>query len=275
MPEGPEIRRAADRLEKALAGRVIKAVELLYPAVSGREELFLGQRVESVATRGKAMLTRLSGGWSVYSHNQLYGRWTVNLATTAVSSTRSLRLSITAGRHTARLWSATDIELIPTAAEEQHPFIAGLGPDVLATNMTSERLLEHLASRRCRGRKGATLMLDQKFFAGLGNYLRSEILFLSGVHPDTRPCDLEPSQQARWADAILHTTLRAYESGGITVTAQMARDGRASGKPRSRWRHWVFNRVDQPCLKCRTPIRRQLYGGRRLDFCPACQPALR
>ena len=196
MPEGPEIRRAADKVAKAIAGHTIESVELAFPSLQGNEALFNGHQVNEIATRGKAMLTRLSSGWTVYSHNQLYGRWTVNLKTTDPKSNRSLRLAITAGRHTARLWSATDIELIPTEDESKHPFIAGLGPDVLDPDTSVEVISEQLLSSRCAGRKAASLMLDQGAFAGLGNYLRSEILFVAGVHPDDRPRDLDEASIA-------------------------------------------------------------------------------
>ena len=103
MPEGREIRRAADEVERAIAGHVIKHVELPHPILAGQEDIFLGYKVLGIKTHGKAMLTRLSSYWTVYSHNQLCGRWTVDFENKAPHSNRSLRLAITAGDHTARL----------------------------------------------------------------------------------------------------------------------------------------------------------------------------
>ena len=275
MPEGPEIRRAADKVQRAIAGNIVESVELFHPNLEDQEVLFLNHEVLSIGTRGKAMLTRFSSGWTIYSHNQLYGRWTVNLITTPPRSNRSLRLSITAGRHTARLWSATDIDVLPTEAEQEHPFIANLGPDVLDPESTPELISERLISDSCRNRKAATLMLDQRAFAGLGNYLRSEILFISGVHPDDRPRDLDPSVIEKWGQAIRQLSGRAYQTGGITVDEVSASRGKASGRPRRQWRHYVFNREGQGCPHCSETIIRKRYGGRRLDFCPSCQPAKR
>ena len=39
-----------------------------------------GQRVTAIETRGKAMLTHFDHGYSIYSHNQLYGKWMVQPA---------------------------------------------------------------------------------------------------------------------------------------------------------------------------------------------------
>ena len=109
MPEGPEIHRAADKIRKALEGKVIEDIEITLPQFSGREQDFLGKTVNKVEARGKALLIHFDS-FVMYSHNQLYGRWTVNLRTTEAKKwNRSLRVALTTDKHTCRLWSATDI----------------------------------------------------------------------------------------------------------------------------------------------------------------------
>ena len=67
----------------------------------------------------------------MYSHNQLYGRWTVNLKTTELKPTgRTLRLELGTDKHVARLWSATDIMLLEPWMLSGHPYLSKLGPDV-------------------------------------------------------------------------------------------------------------------------------------------------
>ena len=72
MPEGPEIRRAADRIGKALIGQRIEQASLPYSTFIGREHLIEGQTVVDVTSVAKAMLIRFQNGWTMYSHNQLY-----------------------------------------------------------------------------------------------------------------------------------------------------------------------------------------------------------
>ena len=274
MPEGPEIHRAADRLRKALVGKTLVEVHAEHPAVAGRLDGWVGREVESVEARSKAMLIRV-GDHVLYSHNQLYGRWTVHLKATDPRSNRSLRAMFITDKHAVRLWSATDIVLLPTPEENGHPFLARLGPDVLDETITVDDLFAHLKSKSVYRKKAATLMLDQRSFAGLGNYLRSEILFAAGVHPDDRPCDLDDAQLKLWASCIKSITVRAYEHGGITVDLDTAEASKARGEPRRMWRHAVFCRNDRPCLSCGDLVSRLRYGGRRLDMCPTCQPSLR
>ena len=274
MPEGPEIHRAANRIAKALVGKTLDSVEFHYKTIEGLEHYFLGKEVEYVKARSKGLLISV-GDYVMYSHNQLYGRWTVHLKTTDPRSRRSLRAAFITDKHAVRLWSATDIVLLPTPEENGHPFLARLGPDVLDEPITSTALLQHLKSKGIHRKKGATLMLDQRSFAGLGNYLRSEILHAAGVHPDDRPCDLEEETLLRWADCIKSVTVQAYEHSGVTVDLDVAKASKERGEPRRMWRHAVFCRNDRPCLTCGDLVVRLRYGGRRLDYCPTCQPSRR
>ena len=77
MPEGPEIRQTADMLARALQHREIEAFDLQHASLSQSSHAFEGHQVTSVDCRGKALLTQLSSGYTLYSHNQLYGVWKV------------------------------------------------------------------------------------------------------------------------------------------------------------------------------------------------------
>ena len=65
MPEGPEIRLAADKIEKALAGLETTRVEFAFPHLRRFEKLLTGQRVTEVRTRGKAILTCFDDDWVI------------------------------------------------------------------------------------------------------------------------------------------------------------------------------------------------------------------
>ena len=94
MPEGPEIRLAADRIEKALARRPVDAIAFAFEHLRPFERRLRGHAVERVETRGKAMLTHFDNGWTIYSHNQLYGRWYVCARDRLPETGRQLRLTL-------------------------------------------------------------------------------------------------------------------------------------------------------------------------------------
>jgi len=271
MPEGPEIRRAADRIKKALVGSEIIESLFYYERIKDKAKILKNKNIKEVTSQGKALLIRFENGWSMYSHNQLYGRWTVNLKSTQIKSNRSLRVLFRTNKHTVRLWSATDIELIKTTEECNHKFLKRIGPDVLNESCSTKLIEERLVSKSYQKKKASTLMLDQSLLAGLGNYLRSEILFDAKIHPDDRPFDLDKTKINQWSKSIKNISLLAYKSGGFTVSKSIAVANKANGEPRSAYKHAVFMRNNFECLDCRNPIERKWYGKRKLDYCPNCQ----
>lgn len=270
MPEGPEIRRAADRVFAAVGGVPVEVVFHL-PALTPWNELFDNTRVERIETRGKAMLTWLAGGYVIYSHNQLYGRWEV-LRTGKTSRTRrSLRLEIRSASHAARLLSATDIMVLHEDELHEHPFLASLGPDALDLAVTSAMLRTRLRDKAWKNKRLASLYLDQSFVAGIGNYLRSEILYVSRVDPLQRASTLTAEQIRTLAEQTLSITRRSLATGGVTLDEKLSKSLTKQGVSRRQRRHYVFGRAGQPCFRCETIIERIEVAARAVFVCPSCQ----
>jgi len=272
MPEGPEIRRAADRIAAALMGGKIRDVKLTLPSLRRSRKCLVGARVTAVDTRGKAMLTRFDNGLTLYSHNQLYGRWYVTRRGSLPKTGRSLRVALHTDTHSAWLYSATEIELLDAAGIERHPFLLKLGPDVLNPLLRPTDICTRLEAPRFRRKALATLYLDQRFLAGIGNYLRTEILFTAGLHRSLRPDDLDPASRMRLARATLTVSRRAYRLAGVTVTRKMAESLKKSGQRYGEYRHWVFDREGEPCRVCGTAVEKHNAGGRSVFACGECQP---
>jgi endonuclease-8 len=272
MPEGPEIRRAADRVGAAIEGQVADAVFFAFDRLKPFERELTGRRIEEVTTRGKAMLTRFGGGLSVYTHNQLYGRWYVMRDGRLPKTGRQLRFSVRAGDRRALLYSASEIEVLDRKAELTHPYLSRLGPDVLSEGPTAEDLVARLDEPRFRGRQLAALLLDQGFVAGLGNYLRAEILFEARIHPRRRARDCTDEERRRLAGRVIALTRRTYRTRGITLSPSRVAELKAAGAPRSCYRFWVYGRPGEPCRVCGQKVEVKSIGGRKCFWCLSCQP---
>ena len=146
VPEGPEIRRAADRVGAVLVGRTAREVFFAFPRLRTVAETLVGCTVTRVETAGKAMLTWFDDEHAVYSHNQLYGRWMVRKRPGTPRSNRSLRFYVRTDEGGAFLYSASDIEVLDPSALAEHPFLARLGPDRCSRH--SWRLPAHRAVHR-------------------------------------------------------------------------------------------------------------------------------
>lgn len=271
MPEGPEIRRAADRIAKALVNRPVSELYFAFEHLKRFEAQLRGQTIVSVTPRGKALLTRFEAGMSIYSHNQLYGIWLIRKAHSYPDTKRQLRLAIHNSKQSALLYSASDIEVLDDVLIDSHPFLSKIGPDVLEPTTTVQRVADRFISRAFVKRRLSLILLDQHFLSGLGNYLRSEILFVAGVYPERRPIDCSDTQIAKLAAACLSIPMQSYQTGGITNDLGCALELKARGEKRWQYRHYVFSRAGKACYHCETAIVKAEFGGRRCYFCPSCQ----
>jgi endonuclease-8 len=271
MPEGPEIRREALRLHQALAGEPLSEVFFKFDHLKPYESIFAGMAPLAVTSKGKAMLIHMPCDLSIYSHNQLYGKWYVRNAGKNVESNRDLRLKLGNSRKTAFLFSASDIEVLDPDELKQHRFLKKLGPDVLDATCTEKIVEERLQDKRFRNKMLHSLLLDQHFLSGPGNYLRSETLFHAGILGQRRPKDLSEAEVARLARSILLICRRSLATGGITNDPDLAEALRKAGWSYEARRFYVFDRKDRVCHQCGEYIVREEAGNRRIFHCPGCQ----
>ena len=175
------------------------------------------------------------------------------------------------GKKVARLWSATDIVLLNSEDENKHHHLKNLGPDILCSSTVEKTVSERLRSKSFLNRNLGGLLLNQHFIAGLGNYLRSEILFFSGLMPGLRPKDLKFDQLRQLSNSIKNVSVRAYKYKGNTIDKNdfQARFGNVDNFRLIR--HMVFARKNQPCFNCGDIIEKIVQNSRRLYFCRTCQ----
>lgn len=140
MPEGPEIRRAADKIHRALAGNRAQDVFFAFDHLKPYEDDLVGCTITQVIPYGKALVTAFDNGLGVYSHNQLYGRWVICKPQAVPATGRQLRFAIHTELKWALLYSASEIEVLALNQVPQHPYIAKLGPDTLDITVTPDQV---------------------------------------------------------------------------------------------------------------------------------------
>lgn len=273
MPEGPEIRRAADRVAHVLVGETVDDLEITLPQLRRFERRLRGAEVTAVDTHGKAMLTRFDNGLTLYSHNQLYGRWYTTRRPSLPETTRKLRVALHTRSHSALLYSASEVEVLTNRQVASHPFLTRLGPDILDPDLTCDLIAQRLREKGFRNRALGSLYLDQSFLAGNGNYLRSEILWSARVDPARKPTELETPIINRLARETLSISRRSYRTHGITVAPRIARKLKDSGASFENLRFYVYGREGEPCRECGSEIERRTMGSRSLFVCVTCQAA--
>lgn len=260
MPEGDTVWLTAARLHRALSGRALTVTDFRVPQLATLD--LRGHTVTEVLARGKHVLMRLDDERTVHSHLRMDGSWYLT------------RAGVPARRHPDHLvrvrlgnadWLATgyrihDLRVLPTAGEDE--VVGHLGPDLLGPDWSEEEAVRRLFGQPDRAIADA--LLDQRNLAGIGNLYKCEVLFIDRVNPWT------PVGQVPNLTSVLSTArrlLRMNRDHPDQSTTGMTGPGRD---------HWVYGRSGQPCLRCRTPIRRTDQGApphqRSTYWCPRCQP---
>jgi endonuclease-8 len=248
MPEGPEIRRAADKVAAVLVGKNIEEVGFGLERLKRFEKRLSGHTVTAVDT-----------------HTVRRPRMP--------KTQRQLRVELCTETHKALLYSASDIAVLDAKGLLAHPFLNRVGPDILDRKLSASQIVERLQAPEFRNRALGSLYLDQAFLAGNGNYLRSEILWAAGIEPMRKPASLSTDERAALARETLKIARRSYRSGGVTVAPGLASKLKGDGLSRENYRFYVFGRAGQPCRDCGSAIERRTMGSRQLFTCRHCQPA--
>ena len=281
MPELPEVETVMRALQSRLEGhRIVRAVahreDLRWKLPDGLVQRLTGARVKSFRRRGKYMLMRLDGGDSVLLHLGMSGRMVL---TPMGSNTRP---EVTPHEHlvleTDDHWRVGfvdprrfgSVDLVPTAAEDKHRLLAGIGPEPLEPGFTAAVLSAALAGKRTPIKAA---LLDQKVVAGLGNIYVCEALFRARLSPLRLAYTVAGTRAARLVPAIQETLREAIAAGGSSLRDYVQPDGEL-GYFQHAWK--VYGREGEPCERCPGKpvchgIRRLVQSGRSTFYCPRTQ----
>lgn len=268
MPEGDTLARTADGLRPHLVGRQVTAIRATTPGP--RAELVRGSTVTAVETIGKNLLVRFSNGLELRTHLGLHGSWhRYRPGERWRRAPGRARLVLEVPGAVAVCFDAPRVELFELRAEELHPALSKLGPDLLDPDADLAEAVRRLRDPSRAARSIAEALLDQSALAGIGNVVKNEALFIERVSPFAAVSDLdEPTLErlVRTARAILVANADRNR-GPERVT---------TGGPRvAAGALWIYGRGGRPCRRCGTLIRVTRQGDtlpRTTYWCPACQP---
>lgn len=263
MPEGHTIHRLARDHARALKGQRL--------AVSSPQGRFAGADVvdgcELVGTDawGKHLFHLYEGERVVHVHLGLYGKFTRHAPLPPPSPRDTCRMRIVGEEVAFDLVGPTACRLV--TPDERDAIAARLGPDPLRRDADPERAWAALRRRRA---PIGQVLLDQKVVSGVGNVFRAEALFVHGIHPE-RPATAIDRETWNGIWSTLTVMLRRGVTDRRIITVDPAEVGR---RARSRLPRALATYVyrQEHCLRCGTPVRRWLLGGRWAYACPRDQP---
>jgi formamidopyrimidine-DNA glycosylase len=278
MPELPEVETIRRDLDKEIVGRRVKTVE-----VKGKRSIrrhknaaefrsrLEGKRVASVRRAGKYLLIGLDGDDVLVVHLGMSGQLLrVKSPKDAPERHTHVVMTFTQGGQLRFVDPRTFGEMFVTTADEltaQVPELAHLGFDPLEQVMSWARfgrlLSEHTTPLK-------SLLMDQKFVAGIGNIYSDEILFAAGLRYDRAANSLSAQEVRRLYRSMVETLSEAVKYRGSSLADEQYRDlygeiGDYQGQ------HQVYDREGRACRRCRNAVVRVKVNGRSAFLCEHCQ----
>src|ERR1700733_5786367 len=268
MPELPEVETIARGVDERLRGDRIETTWF-----SGKPEPFKsspqlmakelpGRRIEHVHRVGKHIVFDLEDGkatelqWIV--HLGMTGRLLVADADTPVPPHTHGILHLASGRELrfvdARRFGRMELKTTRFAG-------TGLEPLKISKD-------QFAALFRPRKTSIKAALLNQKLLQGVGNIYADESLFRAGIRPRRMASRLKRAELDRLHASVQSVLAEAISLGGSSVSDYVDANGKEGF---FQLEHRVYMRTGQPCLVCRTPIRRTVVAGRGTHYCPLCQ----
>lgn len=239
MPEGPELRHSRDVLSSILVGKKIIKFE---PTTTGRyssvppvglSEIMKHAPllVESIDTRGKFMWWTLSseagkkwymhctygmsGGW--FRHHNNHTAFVIEFNGSGVPITRDTKMLFF---NDMRHFGTIKFVL----SEKDHvKKLHTLGPCIFDTELTPELFAKRIL--RKPNRTIAEALMDQSNVAGIGNYIKAEALFRSGISPWRNVTDISVNEYVLLFKVVTNVAIDAYNSQGTTLKTYQTVDG--------------------------------------------------
>jgi endonuclease-8 len=272
MPEGDTVFRAARTLHKFMAGHLVTRFESAYPALTrvADDHPIVGRTIESISARGKHLLIAFSGDLVLRTHLRMNGSWHLYPAGAKWQRpARDMRVLVATADACAVGFNIPVAEFLSARDLERHAQLNALGPDLLAPTFERDEVLRRM---RARGSElVADVQLNQRVVAGIGNVLKSEILFLAGVYPFAPVSALSDGDLERIVDISREQLAANVMSRSQTLSTASGRRTTRSLDPSAKL--WVYSRGGKPCRRCGTAIQARKTGpdARITYWCPACQ----
>lgn len=270
MPELPEVETTRRGIEPHVKGKTVTEVIVrrhdLRQPVSKDLPSIEGQKIINVRRRSKYLLLGIDDGGILLIHLGMSGSLRVIPPAEPWKKHDHVGITLSNGKqlrfHDPRRFG---LVLRFSGDPEQHPLLKHLGPEPLEDAFTAQHL--HAA---CAKRSVAIKLaiMDAKVVVGVGNIYASEALFRAGILPRTPANRVSKPRVAKLAAAIREVLTEAIKEGGTTLRDFLNSDGEPGY---FKQRLFVYERKNEPCRVCKTPIRHAVLGQRSTYWCPTCQ----
>jgi len=265
VPEGHVVHRQARDLNTLFGAQV---VDVSSPQGRFAQSASVVNHTSFIKAQafGKRLFINFEQGNVIHIHLGLYGKWT--FLDHVPEPVGLIRLQISTPDACAQLRGPNACALI--SPPEMKIMKAKIGPDPIRKDDPSVARTKVLASATPIG----VLLMDQMLFAGVGNIYRAEVLFRSGIDPQTPGKALTRRQfDVLWNDLVelMKVGVRIGRIDTVLPQHMPKAMGRAPREDRHGGEVYVYRRAGLKCFICSSEIAETDLRGRNLFWCPQCQ----
>lgn len=112
-----------------------------------------------------------------------------------------------------------------TTPEEFQKYFKAIGPDYMKGNITYDMYKNKILNSRTAEKQICWWMMEQKFFSGIGNYLKSEILYRCRISPYRLLKNLNENDIQLLYYWSIQIIKESYLKGGLTIATYEDPDG--------------------------------------------------
>jgi formamidopyrimidine-DNA glycosylase len=276
--EIPEARILTEQMNREILGKRIKTYQLkdcaklqkigfINKDIKAFDQL-VNRRVESVISRGNAILVKLDSGVNLILSPEYGGEIFLHSNETAIPEKFHLRVDFADDTAlTVRLTSMGGIYVMKNGdLMNSYIFKRDFNPEILSPideEFTCERFSKLLGNNN-RALKSVLVGKDA-VVVGLSNSAFQDIAYRAKLHPKRKASELSKNERQALYDAVklvIHERIRL--GGKDQFTDLYDKQGRytpAMGP----------NMKQQTCSSCGTPVEKMSLGGGQTYYCPNCQ----
>ena len=191
MPEGPEVKIVADFLNKKLKNKTItdlnycsKPYKKKYRELIKKLNQFTPIKFKKVFCIGKASFLKIDKHHYFSYHLGMTGKWSEikeKHSHLIIKTSDQDQLYFTDTRRFGNIKLLKEGDLLKKYPKER---------DLLNYNTSIKKNVDYLIKNIQTDQEVCKVLLNQKYFCGVGNYLKSEILYHSKIHPHKSWSDL-------------------------------------------------------------------------------------
>ena len=267
MPEGPEVKRTAEGLARAVSGKTITDIALISGRYTKKEptgyqdiKSNLPIQVVGAGCHGKFIYMICKEENFIWSTLGMTGYWSAK----ANTHTR-IKFSFSDGTHVFFQDQRNFGTLkFVRGKHEMIKKLKSLGPDMLAEDVSDHKFREAL--RKKPKWDLAKVLMNQSVVCGVGNYIKADSLWLARLSPKRLVSSLSDEELSELNRCIKLIIRESFQSGGATIQAYTSFDGEVGEYTQ---RMLVYGQKTDP--DGRTVIREETSDKRTTHWVPEIQ----